>query len=97
MLHATINAKSYEFRENGSILEATRSLVIEVPTLCHDQRLKPAGACRLFVVEVESHPAISCHTKLSEGMVIRTETDALRAERKGVISLLAHRYPEKIA
>ena len=95
MLHASINGKSYEFRETGSILEATRSLGIEVPTLCHDERLKPAGACRLCVVEVEgwSHPAISCHTPLTDGMVIRTETDALRAERKGVLSLLAHRYP----
>ena len=97
MLHATINGKSYEFRETGSILEATRSLGIEVPTLCHDERLKPAGACRLCVVEVEgwSHPAISCHTPLTDGMVIRTETDALRAERKGVLSLLAHRYPRE--
>jgi formate dehydrogenase major subunit len=97
MLHATINGKSYEFRETGSILEATRSLGIEVPTLCHDERLKPAGACRLCVVEVEgwSHPAISCHTPLTDGMVIRTETNALRAERKGVLSLLAHRYPRE--
>ena len=97
MLHATINGKSYEFRETVSILEATRSLGIEVPTLCHDERLKPAGACRLCVVEVEgwSHPAISCHTQLSDGMVIRTETDPLRAERKGVLSLLAHRYPRE--
>ena len=97
MLHATINGKSYEFRETVSILEATRSLGIEVPTLCHDERLKPAGACRLCVVEVEgwSHPAISCHTPLSDGMVIRTETDPLRAERKGVLSLLAHRYPRE--
>ena len=97
MLHATINRKSYAFRETGSILEAARSLGIEVPTLCHDERLKPAGACRLCVVEVEGwpHPAISCHTPLSDGMVIRTETDALRAERKGVLSLLAHRYPRE--
>jgi len=97
MLHATINGKSYEFRENGTILEATRSLGIEVPTLCHDERLKPAGACRLCVVEVEgwSHPAISCHTQLIDGMVIQTETEALRAERKGVLSLLAHRYPKE--
>ncbi len=97
MLHATINGKSYEFRETVSILEATRSLGIEVPTICHDERLKPAGACRLCVVEVEgwSHPAISCHTPLTDGMVIRTETDALRAERKGVLSLLAHRYPRE--
>ena len=81
MLHATINGKSYEFRETGSILEATRPLDIEVPTRCHDERLKPAGACRLCVVEVEgwSHSAISCHTPLTDGMVIKTETAKLRS------------------
>jgi formate dehydrogenase major subunit len=59
--------------------------------------LKPAGACRLCVVEVEgwSHPAISCHTALTDGMAIKTETAKLRAERKGVLSLLAHRYPKE--
>jgi formate dehydrogenase major subunit len=46
MLHAIINCKSYEFRETGSILEAARAIALDIPTLCHDERLKPAGACR---------------------------------------------------
>jgi formate dehydrogenase major subunit len=92
-----VNGRPYDAEEDLSILQALRSVNIEVPTLCHDERLKPAGACRLCVVEVEgwSHPAISCHTPLIDGMVIRTETEALRAERKGVLSLLAHRYPRE--
>lgn len=97
MTQMVVNGRPYDAEENLSILQALRSVNIEVPTLCHDERLKPAGACRLCVVEVEgwSHPAISCHTPLTDGMVIRTETDALRAERKGVLSLLAHRYPRE--
>jgi formate dehydrogenase major subunit len=97
MTQMVVNGRPYDAEEDLSILQALRSVNIEVPTLCHDERLKPAGACRLCVVEVEgwSHPAISCHTPLIDGMVIRTETEALRAERKGVLSLLAHRYPRE--
>ncbi|HJU63021.1 MAG TPA: 2Fe-2S iron-sulfur cluster-binding protein [Candidatus Binatia bacterium] len=97
MVRASINNKICEFKDNSTILEAARSLGIEVPTPCHDERLTPAGACRLCVVEVEGWPhlAVSCHTPLTDGMTIKTETAELQAERKGVLSLLAHRYPKE--
>ena len=97
MLRATVNGKAYEFRDNCTILEALQTLGIEVPTLCHDQRLEAAGACRLCVVEVKgwAHPVISCHTPLGEGMEIETESAELEKERKGVLALLGHRYPRE--
>jgi formate dehydrogenase major subunit len=96
MLRATVNGKNHEFTDGSTILEAVRSLGNEVPTLCHDDRLKPVGACRLCVVAVNGwpHPVVSCHTPLTEGMEIETETPELLAERQGVLSLLAHRYPK---
>jgi formate dehydrogenase major subunit len=95
MANIVVNGQQHEVRENLSILHALRALGVEVPTLCHDERLTPSGACRLCVVEVKgwSHPTIACHTSISEGMEIETETEELREERKGVLSLLAHRYP----
>ena len=97
MIRARVNGKPYPFREGGTILAALRALGIEVPTLCHDDRLKPQGACRLCVVAVKGspHPVVSCHTPLTEGMEIETETPEIRAERYGVLSLLAHRYPKE--
>jgi NADH dehydrogenase/NADH:ubiquinone oxidoreductase subunit G len=41
MARATIDRKSCEFEDNSRILDAARSLGIEVPTLCHDECLKP--------------------------------------------------------
>jgi len=95
MATIVVNGQKYDVRENLSILHALRALGIEVPTLCHDERLKPTGVCRLCVVEIKgwSHPAIACHTSISDGMEIDTETEKLRQERRGVLSLLAHRYP----
>lgn len=97
MLHARVNGKDHVFTDGNTILEALRSLGIEVPTLCHDDRLKPVGACRLCVVSVKGqpHPVVSCHTPITEGLEIETETPEIRAERHGVLSLLAHRYPKE--
>ena len=53
MIRAIINGKPYPFRQGGTILAALRALGLDVPTLCHDDRLKPQGACRLCVVTVK--------------------------------------------
>jgi len=97
MLRAKLNDQSYEFKEGSTILEAVRSIGGEIPTLCHDDRLKPYGACRLCVVAVKgiSHTVISCHTPLVDGMEIETDTAEIEQERDGVLRLLAHRYPRK--
>jgi formate dehydrogenase major subunit len=97
MLQAIINGRSHEFPQGGTVLEALRSVGIDIPTLCHDDRLKPYGACRLCIVAIKgwSHPAISCHTPLEDGMEIETDNDDINRERRGVLQLLAHRYPKK--
>ncbi len=46
-------AKKYRVNNNITVLEACRKVGIGIPTLCHDDRLEPAAACRLCVVEVE--------------------------------------------
>ena len=53
MLCAKVNGQSYEFKADSTILAAVGSIGIEIPTLCHDDRLKPYGACRLCVVAIK--------------------------------------------
>ena len=97
MLRAKVNGQSYEFKEGSTILAAVRAIGGEIPTLCHDDRLKPYGACRLCVVAIKgvSHPVISCHTPLVDEMEIETDTAEIQQERDGVLRLLAHRYPRE--
>ncbi len=95
MIRATINDRVYEFPEGVSILEAARSLGIDIPTLCDDPRLKPIGSCRMCLVQVEGrpHPLTSCNTALTEGMSISTHTPALEHERKMLLRMLAQDHP----
>ena len=40
-----VNGQSLEVPDGSTVLQAARLAGVEVPTLCHDDRLKPAGAC----------------------------------------------------
>ncbi|HWP42398.1 MAG TPA: formate dehydrogenase subunit alpha [Blastocatellia bacterium] len=95
MLQVTINNEKREVEDGASILDALRSTGVEVPTLCHDDRLRPYGGCRLCVVQVKGwpRPVTACNTLVAEGMVIDTHTPEIEALRRTLISLLAQYYP----
>lgn len=94
---AVINGIEIKVKAGTTILEAARQAGFEVPTLCHHPELTPSGNCRICVVEVEGSPRLvaSCHTPLSEGMVIQTHSDKVLAARRAVVELLltAHTGP----
>ncbi|NOT64347.1 MAG: 2Fe-2S iron-sulfur cluster binding domain-containing protein, partial [Acidobacteria bacterium] len=94
-MHVSINQQPYEFADGLTVLQALRAARIEVPTLCHDDRLKPAGDCRMCLVEIAGHSrlATACNTSLTEGMQIETDTLELIAERRALLQMYAQRYP----
>ncbi len=94
-MRVTINYRSHEFAEGLTILDALRSLQIEIPRLCHDDRLKPRGSCRLCLVSVRgiSHPVTACTTPLADGMVIETHAPELEGERRALLTMQAECYP----
>ncbi|MBI4243535.1 MAG: formate dehydrogenase subunit alpha [Planctomycetes bacterium] len=94
MFQVVINGKQYEVNEDLTILQVLHSLGIQVPTLCHDNRLKPIGGCRLCVVNINgfSRPATSCNTKIADGMVIETHSQDLEKHRKVLLRLLSDSY-----
>lgn len=95
MVKATINGEKKEFGNGISILEACQSEGIEIPTLCHDERIKACGACRLCVVDVKGfqREIASCQTILTDGMEIETHSPKIEASRKADLRMFARRYP----
>lgn len=73
-----------------TILEVARANGINIPTLCHHERLKPIGSCRLCMVEVEGSgsPVAACTTPARSGMVVRTHTPTLEKLRRDTLLLL---------
>jgi formate dehydrogenase major subunit len=85
-----LNGEKVEAEAGSTILEAAQQNGVEIPTLCHDPRLKPSAACRLCLVEVEGArgPMPACAAPLTEGMVVRTMTDELVKSRRMALELL---------
>jgi NADH dehydrogenase/NADH:ubiquinone oxidoreductase subunit G len=87
---ARIDGREVSGREGMTILEAARTIGVEIPTLCHHPDLTPTGNCRVCVVEMEGARTLvgSCHTPLANGMVIHTASPKVLRARKATVELL---------
>ncbi|MEW9900613.1 formate dehydrogenase subunit alpha [Chitinivorax sp. PXF-14] len=97
MLRVVIDGEAGDYAQGTLLLHAMQAAGCEVPHLCHDDRLKPSGGCRLCLVEVDGapRPVASCCETVRDGMVVRTDTPALAALRRTQLSLLATHYPRE--
>ncbi len=86
----TIDGVQVSVPENYTILEAAAFAGINIPTLCYLKDINQIGACRLCLVEIEGARALqaACVSTVGEGMVVRTNTDKLRSQRKLNLELL---------
>ena len=99
MLQITINGRRHEFPVGLTILTALRRLDVHVPTLCHDDRLKPTGACRLCSVEIvgRNRYITACNTPLTDRMEIQSHSPGVEEARRTLLRLLAENYPAEAA
>jgi formate dehydrogenase major subunit len=90
MVKITINEKQIEVPEGTTVLRAAEMAGIYIPRLCDHKELTPYGGCRLCIVEVEGArvPMASCTLPVNNGMVVRTETDAINKSREFILSML---------
>jgi len=99
-LNIIIDGKKYSAKKGDTILECAGRAGIKIPTLCHDPRLDPYSSCYVCVVEVENMKGLqpSCSTRISEGMVIHTGNEKVRAARKSALNLLvSNHYADCVA
>jgi predicted molibdopterin-dependent oxidoreductase YjgC len=84
-----IDGNEVTFSAGETVLQVARRSGIEIPTLCHDDRLTPAGACRLCLVEVDKVRLMqpSCMLQATPGMVVRTATAKAERNRRFILSL----------
>lgn len=96
-VNLTIDGVKMSVPSTYTILDAARENGIEIPTLCHLKDINEIGACRMCIVEVEGARGFvtSCVAKVSEGMVVKTNTKAVRDARKTTLELLLSAHDRK--
>lgn len=94
MINITIDGIKTQVPRNYTVLEAARSLNINIPTLCFLKGLNEVGACRMCVVEVQGGRSLqaSCVLPVAEGMVVRTSSPAVLDARKTILELILARH-----
>ncbi len=92
---ACLDGRWIELRDGETILAASRRAGLSIPTLCFADGLAPEGGCRLCIVEIEgvSQLPASCHTRLSDGMRVRTATPRLEELRRELLDLWLSALP----
>ncbi len=98
---AYLNDKPCHIGKNETIIEFARRQNGKdaIPTLCDTPNLKPFGSCRVCSVDVavkkggKTKTLASCHTPVSEGMYIYTDSENIQRLRKNVVELVLTDHP----
>ena len=95
LVTVTIDGQRVQVAEGTSIMRAAMEAGIQVPKLCASDMLDSFGSCRVCLVEVEGRNGLpaSCTTPVANDMVVRTQTERLKAVRKGVMELYISDHP----
>jgi len=89
LINVTVDGSSVAVEDGSSVLDAVNVSGIPLPQLCKDPDMKPIGACRTCLVNIEGvrgYPA-SCSTPCADGMSISTRGSELDDIRQTVIGL----------
>ena len=93
-----IDGKDVAASEDMTILEAAQSVGLSIPTVCHHEKLKPFGGCRLCTVEAEvggrTNLVAACIYPVQKDMVVKTRSGQIDKIRKVLTEQLLAHAPE---
>ncbi len=94
-INITVDGKKVTAAQGTLLIEACKSVGIEVPSFCYYPNLSLQGACRMCLVKVEKMPKLqtACTTVISEGMIVTTDSDEIRQARKSMVEMLLGNHP----
>ncbi|MHB1483758.1 MAG: NADH-dependent [FeFe] hydrogenase, group A6 [Saccharofermentanales bacterium] len=78
-----------------TIMDAAETIGIRIPRLCYVKDLGIEGACRICIVEVKGYRnyRTACSAKVEEGMVVKTNSPAIRQARRDLVELILDNHP----
>ena len=95
MITLTIDDKSITVAKGTTVYNAAKTMGIELPIFCYQDRMPPFGACRVCLVEVEKMNKLqtSCTLECQEGMVVRTQAHPAVKAREEILEFLLINHP----
>ena len=94
-VNLTVDGKKVTAPAGTLLIEACKTVGIEVPSFCYYPNLSLQGACRMCLVKVEKMPKLqtACTTVVAEGMVVTSDSDEIKQARKAMLEMLLGNHP----
>jgi NADH-quinone oxidoreductase subunit G len=94
-VNLTVDGKKLTAPAGTLLIEACKSVGIEVPSFCYYPNLSLQGACRMCLVKIEKMPKLqtACTTVVGEGMIVTTDSEEIKQARKSMLELLLGNHP----
>ncbi|MCB5163847.1 formate dehydrogenase subunit alpha [Streptomyces bambusae] len=82
-----------EVSEGASLLDAATAAGVDLPALCSDSRLTPAGSCRTCLVRENGRLVAACVTPATAGARVSTDAAGLAELRRDAVRTIVSALP----
>ncbi len=95
MVQLSVDGRPLEVPPGTLLIEACKSVGIEVPSFCYYPGMSLQAACRMCLVEIEKAPKLqtACTVVVQPGMVVRTSTENIHQARRAMLEFLLTNHP----
>jgi NADH-quinone oxidoreductase subunit G len=95
LVNITVDGKKFTAPAGTLLIEACKSVGIEIPSFCYYPGLSLQAACRMCVVEIEKMPKLqtACTVPVAEGMVVTSNSEKVAQARKATLEILLANHP----
>jgi len=91
----TVDGRQVEAEAGELVIKVAQDNGVYIPRFCWHERMKPVGMCRMCLVEIEGQRGLppACTATVTDGMVVRTQTPAVKKAQEGVLEFLLINHP----
>ena len=95
MVEIELDGKKVEVAEGCMVMHAAEKAGTYIPHFCYHKKLSNAANCRMCLVDVEKapKPMPACATPVTQGMVVRTQSDKAIKAQQSVMEFLLINHP----
>jgi NADH-quinone oxidoreductase subunit G len=94
---AIVDGKEVVVKPGTTVIEAAKSVGIEIPYYCYHKRLSIAANCRMCLVEMSNAPMgklmPACQMTVAEGVTVKTDTPRVKDQQRAVLEFLLLNHP----
>src|SRR6476619_805530 len=91
----TVDGKEVVAKPGTNMIEAAKTVGVEIPSYCWHPRLSIAANCRMCLVESSTSPKLvpACQTAIAEGMAVKALSPKVKDQQRAVMEFLLLNHP----